>query len=80
MAIRNGSNTRSAIASNIYPNGETHSLCTDSVLCFRRIGDYVRHRVGVVKMKDKIAWKPRKMSAPDAPATDIAGRSRAQPR
>lgn len=80
MAIRNGSNTRSAIASNMHANSETHSLCTDSVLCFRRIGDYVRHRVGVVKMKDKIAWKPRKMSAPDAPATDIAGRSRAQPR
>ena len=80
MAIRNGSNTRSAIASIIHPNSEMHSLCTDSVLCFCRIGDHVRHDVGVVKMKDNIAWKPRKMSAPDARATDIAGRSRAQPR
>lgn len=55
MAIRNGSNTRSAIASNMHANSETHSLCTDSVLCFRRIGDHVRHGVGVVKMKDEVA-------------------------
>ena len=55
MAIRNGSNTRSAIASNMHANSETHSLCTDPVLCFRRIGDHVRHGVGVVKMKDEVA-------------------------